>query len=776
MFKKLFKLLPTLLVLVMFLYPQSAYAQLTGTKTIPGDYATIEAAITDLNAQGVGTGGVTFDVAAGHTETFTSATAGLITATGTATDQIIFQKSGGGANPLITASGLGTVATSTSNGAHGDGIIIIEAGDYITFDGIDLQENVAATGDQFMEYGFYLKKIAVSVQADTADNACKNVTIMNCDISLDKATRYSYGIYVSNRIGVNDAVVRSIGGASENIKIYNNNIHDCYGAIQLRGDSQLSPYEFYDQNIEIGVDGGNTITDFGGGASSCYPIYAIYQNGLKVANNTINGGAGQTSTLYGIYLSTGSNSNVDVYSNTITLQSDATTSSFYALYCSMGSTGTTNTVNIYDNIIENCTRPAVTSGTWYMIYRSSSAFNVNIYGNIIRNNTSTTTGTCYGLYSTSGGAGGTEHIYNNEIYNNTFGSGTKYWLRTGAASTTTRTINNNSVYSNTGGGTGSTYGLYSTSGDVVNIYQNNVYDITGGGTVYGLYKTGGVNINVYENNLYDLESITTSSSVCYGIYSSSGTDVYFYNNFLSDIKAPNSTSTTAGTRGIYISSGTNVGLYYNTVYLDYTGAATNNSAAFYATSSTTSLDLRNNIFVNNVDNSAGGDAFAFRGSSTSVLTDLAATTNNNLYYAGTPSATNLIYYDGTNTAQTLGDYKTLVTPLEDASVSSMPPFVNVATTPYDLHMDTSTPTQTESGGTPITTPIAVANDYDGDTRNATTPDIGADEFNGIGADLTPPAITYTLLPNTDYNSTSVSLTANITDASGVASGANAPRL
>ena len=121
----------------------------------------------------------------------------------------------------------------------------------------------------------------------------------------------------------------------------------------------------------------------------------------------------------------------------------------------------------------------------------------------------------------------------------------------------------------------------------------------------------------------------------------------------------------------------------------------------------------------------------------------------------------------------MGEYKTLVSPLESASVTSLPPFVNTTTTPYDLHIDTTTPTQTESGGTPV---AGITVDFDGDTRNATTPDMGADEFNGIGADLTPPLIAYTLLPNVDYNSTSVILTATITDASGVATGTNLPRL
>jgi len=53
---------------------QVSMAQLSGIKTIPGNYPTIAAAIADLNVQGEGTGGVTFSIAAGHTETFSSPT------------------------------------------------------------------------------------------------------------------------------------------------------------------------------------------------------------------------------------------------------------------------------------------------------------------------------------------------------------------------------------------------------------------------------------------------------------------------------------------------------------------------------------------------------------------------------------------------------------------------------------------------------------------------------------------------------------------------------
>jgi len=57
-------------MLLTFMVSGVAFAQLSGTKTINSaggaDYASISAAVTALNSGGVGSGGVTFDVAAGH--------------------------------------------------------------------------------------------------------------------------------------------------------------------------------------------------------------------------------------------------------------------------------------------------------------------------------------------------------------------------------------------------------------------------------------------------------------------------------------------------------------------------------------------------------------------------------------------------------------------------------------------------------------------------------------------------------------------------------------
>ncbi|MFM8486498.1 MAG: beta strand repeat-containing protein, partial [Bacteroidota bacterium] len=80
-----------------------------------------------------------------------------------------------------------------------------------------------------------------------------------------------------------------------------------------------------------------------------------------------------------------------------------------------------------------------------------------------------------------------------------------------------------------------------------------------------------------------------------------------------------------------------------------------------------------------------------------------------------------------------------------------------------LKYDLTIATQAESGGSPIS---GITTDYDGTTRNASAPDMGAWELSGIAADLTVPSISYTALPNS-LCSNVPTLTATITDASGV---------
>ena len=100
----------------------------------------------------------------------------------------------------------------------------------------------------------------------------------------------------------------------------------------------------------------------------------------------------------------------------------------------------------------------------------------------------------------------------------------------------------------------------------------------------------------------------------------------------------------------------------------------------------------------------------------------------------------------------------------------------------DLHVNFGvTPTALESGGVVIP---GLTIDYDMQTRpgpagsvngGATAPDIGADEFDGVPLDISPPVISYTPLGNT-ISTANRTLSTTITDATAVDSGANLPRI
>ncbi|MBK9099327.1 MAG: hypothetical protein IPM14_14670 [bacterium] len=731
-------------IITLSIATQYSFAQgLSGSYTIPGSpFATIKQAVDSLNLVGVGTGGVTFNVTAGHTESVTAPI--TITVTGTGGNTITFQKSGGGTNPLVTRTDAGSLST-TAPGAQGDAVIRLEGTDYITFDRIDL----TAT-DEGIEYGYFTNK-------PDGTNGCQFVSILNASVTLNKGARDEViGICISNGpTSVSSAtgvVVSTSSGMNDNILIAGCTIDNAATSIYQRGATAM-----YDGVITIGQSGGGNVCTNLGSPSTSYGFYSIYANDIQVAYNSFSGAG--TSTLYGTLVSSSTDANVDIFENTITLTNTSTSSSTYGISNSSGSTGVGNTVNIYNNTIENFN--VTSTGSVYGVYNSASAETVNMYGNIVRNNTKTIAGTgtlsTYWVYNSSTAANGFANVYDNQIYGNTNsgGTGDVYCLYSSEVATTTKMVYGNSVYDNTG--PDNIYGIYSTDAAVGHIYQNNIYDLTSSTT-------------------------TTTTSMVAGLQISTGTDIYVYNNFISDLKAPASASTDA-IRGIYLSSASATGtrnLYYNTVYLDASSSGANfGSSGLYHTYSATAtystLDIRNNVIVNNSTPTGTGLTVAFRRSSATSLANYNTISNNNNFYAGTPSASNLLFSDGTNNLQLISEVQAHLTPGESASVSGNPPFINVGSAPYDLHISTTTPTQLESGGTPITTPIAVNDDYDGDTRNATTPDIGADEFVGIGADLTPPNITYTLLPNVNYTSTSVSLTATITDASGIAGGSNSPR-
>lgn len=794
-----------LTMLVALVCNVALLAQVSGIKNIPGDYPTVAAAITAINSSGVGLGGVTFKVIAGHSEILPTSTAGRITTlTGSTSAPIIFQKEGTGNNPVINA------ATGTGNR---DAIITFVGCDYVTFDGIDISES--ATNNTFtkrMEWGFAILKAS-------ATNGSQNITIKNSTITLNKIHLSSTGIYCNNHLPTSAAqlTVTTFDGTNSNLKIFSNTIANSYFGINLVGyDDPQAPYSFYDQNNQIGKDGANYITNVGGQTVDAYGIYASGQNNLTIANNVVTGTSTPVDycTLSGIYLTNSSNANFDVYGNTVSLQFSPAdlygNAQFNPFFCDMGANGTGNTANIYNNAVTNCSFPtAHGSATAKLMYLYNMGSVANVYGNTVSNNTiggapgASHTGDWRSLWIQKASSNpGPFEVHDNNVTGNSritaSAVAASTYLFTIAGNGTTLLAYNNLVDQNVIGAAGAIHCFYILFDDseYKKVYNNTITNISeANGSANGLYATNGNIGYFYQNKIQNIKSNNTSPNAnINGIYAAgAGSVYYFYNNMVSDLSNPAGNATVGFDwnmlNGIYVEgSGNFRGFYNNTVYLNCTpnGTQANYGSSALCGQSLYGIDLRNNIFVNTSSSiGASGKTVGIRARSVGFSN---FSSNFNNIYAGTPSPTRLIFFDGTSSAQTLASYKTLVSPQEVQSVTELPPFVNVSTRPYDIHIQSNLATQCEAGGVIVTLPVAINVDFDGDARypnpgypvnpsfSPGAPDLGADEFGGLANDLTTPVMVFTPLGNT-FIGLSRTLTVKMYDGSGIpTSGTGLPRL
>jgi hypothetical protein len=417
--------------------------------------------------------------------------------------------------------------------------------------------------------------------------------------------------------------------------------------------------------------------------------------------------------------------------NNLTAATTGTSSIFYGVW----NTGFMATANLNTNIISNNKSPV---GTFYGVYESASVTNLAMNSNQVFSNTmSGASGTFYGLRaSTSLFTMDSNQIYSNSISANSGSTSCVMYGIYDLASPTSETITNNQIYSNSIAGANTSTSsivagilLNTTSTSVKSLSGNLIYSLsytnssTGSAAVTGLSTSSGATVNISKNKIYDLSSAGAASTVN-GVTIGGGTTVNASNNLIGNLTTPSANLANA-VNGINISGGTTVNVYYNTVRIagSSTGALFGSSAV--NASSTPTVNLRNNIFVNATTVSGAGLAAAYRRSST-TLTTYASTSNNNLFSGSA------IFTDGTNTDATIAAFKTRATPRDSASVSATPPFLSTTGSSANfLHIDTTVATQIESGGSPI---ASFTDDYDAvNTRSATTPDIGADEFTGTPA-------------------------------------------
>lgn len=389
---------------------------------------------------------------------------------------------------------------------------------------------------------------------------------------------------------------------------------------------------------------------------------------------------------------------------------------------------------------------------------------INHTGNNFSNITLTGGTNMAGWVNQDGTAGAPKNISNNTFSNWSCGNFAVTVLNLNKG---INTVSGNTISNISGGFSITCIQLGNTAGSTANIVSGNTIggiSSTGASLVVGI--TSASSANILKNKIYNLSGSNASSTVN-GIAVTAGTTHNISNNLIGDLTTPNANAANPliGINLTSVTTFSTINVFYNTIYLNASSSAGlfGCSGLFHTTNTpgtTATLNLRNNIIVNKSTPKGAGVVAAYRRSNT-TLTNYGASSNNNLFYGGSPAANRLIFYDGTNADQTLAAFQARVTPRESNSQTEDPNFSSTTGTDAGfLHIVTCTaqPSLAESGAVNI---ASFTDDYDNEIRQGnagytgtgTAPDIGADEF-----EITTATISYTGSPYCISSTTPVNVT------------------
>jgi hypothetical protein len=808
-----------------------AQAQLTGTKNVPGDYPDIQSAITALNTQGVGSGGVTIVLGANQTLTaplqIGSATLSVGGAASTASNPVILD----GNNFAINATFTGTRAGSNTSGSN-DAMIVLNGPDYVTIKNCVFNEQSAGTtATTAIEnaIGCYNRLSA------TPFDGCQFIYIENNTFNMNEASTGGAVIQVSPSIFTSTTTLTHAAFGTDPTQMNR--------YIYVTNNNFASGYTYVAFNGSTGANGrglivtGNTMTDIGGAATTSYGAYALRLDSLIFNNNVCTSALSQTTTNYIAFASTNCGGRQEANGNEFTLRNSVTTSQTTGIWYT--SVGINRQMN--NNIIHLGSFPNITSGTLYGLYGTYSGGNAPIdlecSGNTINNETlPPTTGINYLIYQ--GGSVSATNDRNIIVDNNTITnlvknqSGTLYpiyLLTTDTVKARNNTISNIAVTNNNAAVLSSLNGIYMTSSSKGAIITGNTienlsvggtststsstirgifssltstggYAYVGGntiqnlqfvsgatisGSVVGINSSTGQQFEIYNNKIYNLAAHQSGGSVD-GILVSSGTVNNVYNNMISDLRNPNANSNSAINGVEVLGSGT-TNIIHNTIYPGSTSPLSSIGVLFggagIQASNTAVLNIKNNII--NINGTAAGDAYfaAVRRASvgSSGVNPAGFDMGTNIYFAPYIFGEGLTLSSATNVYYVSGGSSGTADPAFNTSCGVFKSWKGDAGSFTEDNVTGSAGEYVPSGGSyaegganPLTTPL-IANDFYNIAR-ASLPDIGAAEFAGSATDAAGPAISFTNIPNQNCALQPVVI-ATISDVSGVNTNpGNAPRL
>ncbi len=510
----------------------------------------------------------------------------------------------------------------------------------------------------------------------------------------------------------------------------------------------------------------------------------LVTNALSIDNNSLSfnfTAPTSTATLYWINAGT-ANLNYGSYSgNTINNYASNNTGTHYMFLINPAYYANA-TEKINNNALVGGYKRTGTAGTTYGIYHypSGSTVNDSISGNLLDGYKSiNSTGSFYGIYdfgfSTAPYAN--KYIVNNSI-SDLRTNGLIYGIYNYYHNQSV--VGYNTMLSDTVGGTAYCFYTSSTGTNELDIRNNtlkNFVQLSSTAIVYGLYQLGGNKIRVFNNNFDNITSYNTSNvgGTIFAYYFTNSTNTEIYNNQISNLKALTNLSSVNTLYGMYFSGGTSYKVYHNTIYLANTTTSGTNFGAtgLYYANTITGMDLRNNIINVDINPKGTGIVTALRASS--GPNNLLASSNANVFY--TPNVANSFFYgEGLPTTTFLSNTYSLTNdpnfnnPCGSLFKTFMSPKMQKSFTENNLGLVAGfyAPSGLSfaegladgTGITNVTTDIT-------NTIRANPADAGAEEFSGIPNDKSGPSISFTPIADLNCTTATATLTATITDASGV---------
>lgn len=820
-----------LLAMMMSAFAIGAFAQNVTVNPGGGNYPDLATAFANIN-NGTHTGAVTVTVINDTTEAATavlnasgtgsaSYTSVLVTATGART------VSGTLTTPLINLNGADNV---TINGTSGGGTLTLSnlstsaTASTIQFIADATANTVTNTNVLGSSTGVVGTAVSGNIVFSTGTTTGNDTnTISNCNIG-------PAGVNLPNKLIFALGSTASVAIENSGVTINNNNLFDFFAAAQAfraidvnggNTDWTISNNRLYQtatrtftsatSTTSAGIRVGNTST------TSTANNFQVTGNTIGFADNvgggvfTITGGGTGQIKFYAIHLLVNTSTAPIVASaisgNTVagisltTAASGTTTGAlFMGLYPQTGLINTTgNTVGSQTATGSITVSSSSTStGDTLGIFNFSSA-NSTISGNNIGGITATNSSTgsavlggirCDLISSvtctvSNNLVGGT---IANSLNNTATATGSRdYGIET---ATSINTVTGNTIRNMTNlapnigtGASSSIVGISQTSSAIPQIVsQNTVHTLsntnaTAAVSIVGISNSAATTgtANVFARNFIHSFSLATSGAgILRGINVTAGTTTYQNNMIRLGIDAfGNSVTGAYDIAGINETVGTN-NFYFNSIFIEGNSGTSNLfTFAFSSSVTTNTRNILDNIFAN--DRSVtGGTGASFAAQYGGTLPNPAGLTSNyNIYFAQLTA--NTIRNSGN--AYTLAAWRTAsggqdVNSIQAPSRGSIN-FVNPTGTAATVDLHLQSPTLAEGAGTPI---AAVTDDFDGQTRSTLTPtDIGADAGNFTAIDVSAPAISYTPLANTSLT-TNRTISVTISDATGVATGGNAPRI